>query len=40
MENKEYYAQVGCAVGPLLEIKKQDFIEIKKCIVSVENFYG
>ena len=38
MENKEYYAQVGCAVGPLLEIKKQDFIEIKKMYSECRKF--
>lgn len=38
MENKEYYAQVGCAVGPLLKIKKQDFIEIKKMYSECRKF--
>ena len=38
MENKEYYAQVGCAVGPRLKIKKQDFIEIKKMYSECRKF--
>ena len=38
MENKEYYAQIGCAVGPRLKIKKQDFIEIKKMYSECRKF--
>ena len=38
MGNKKYYAQVGCKAGSLLEIKKEDFIEIKKMYSECRKF--